>query len=454
MKEDTIKVQRTICDSRLRHSSFRRFRLLILVAALPLLIAAGCAGGIPGATVRWDRVPYLPGSAAKPQNVRTMSASALKVDDDGTYLYIAIYGYEPPSVQFNVVVPTDNGMLPFDRRVDSWLVILDSDAMERPHVIELMPGEQRCADINVKLAEHKRKRVVELAYPVDAIQTNPVHVRIERVVRLFNGSNEVDRLVFQFPEAGAAVYSSESANLVFDQRVPRVGDLTVDEVQCDSAALQWTSNKRLTSRVDLAAGDATSQKVCDLEPPRMRHDVLLADLRPDTAYSFSVGGSDFAGHPAPPVSGSFRTAVEAPDAQAIRGMNASFRPVKLAPPDGASSPAASAAVPHGLAIPPNRSLLWRIGRELSPGTYRISLCTWHAADGPAMELGAIRTAEVPSQFRRVDTIQPAKDGKLHQYDRILKIETAFDAIGIKGLGGPAGPVTAFRLYEVLTGQRP
>jgi len=426
----------------------------LIAMVLPLLIAAGCARGIPGATVRWDQVPYLPGSMEKPQNVRTIGASALKVDDDGTYLYIAIYGYEPPSVQSNVIVPTDDGMLPFDRRVDSWRVTLDSDTLERPHVIELVPGEQRCADVNVKLAEHKRKRMLELAYPVDAIETNPVHIRVERLVRLFNGNNEVDQLIFQFPEAGAAVYSSESANLVFDQRVPRVQNLIVDEIQCDSAALQWTSNKRLTSRVDLAAEDGALQKVCDAEPPRMQHDVLLTDLQPDTAYNLSVGGSDFAGHPAPPINGTFRTAAQAANAQAIRTMDASFLPVKLVPPENANSSATPTGVPRGLPLPANRSLLWRIGRELSPGTYRISLCTWHAADGPAMELGAIRTTEVPSQFRRVDTIQPLKDGKLHQYDKVLKIETAFDAIGIKGVGGAAGPVTAFRLYEVVTGQRP
>jgi len=431
---------------------FRRFRLIAVL--LPLLVAMGCSQGIPGATVRWDDVPYLPGSMEKPQSVRTMGAAALKVDDDGTYLYVAIYGYQPPSVQFNIIVPTDDGMLPFDRRVDYWRVILDSDAMERPHVIELVPGEQRCADINVKLAEHPRKRMIELAYPVDAIETNPVHIRVERIVRLFNGNNEAAPLVFRFPETSAAVYSSESASLVFDQRVPRVEDLIVDEIQCDSVALQWSSNKRLTTRVDLAPDGEALRTACDTEPPWMQHDVLLTDLRPDTIYNFSVGGSDFAGHPAPPISGTFRTAVAAPNEQAIRAMDVSFLPVKLVAPAKPESAGTSAGVPRGLPLQANRSLLWRIGRELSPGTYRISLCMWHGADGAPVELGAIRTGEVPSQFRRVDLIQPMKDGKLHQYDSVLKIETAFDAIGIKGVDGTAGPITAFRIYEVVSGQRP
>ena len=414
-----------------------------------LLLMPACSRGIPGATVRWKDVPYLAGKM--PHEKKVAGATAIKAADDGKYLYVAAYGYSEPSEASNVIVPSDAGPQYFDRRIDYWQVVLDSDGLDEPRVIQFMPGPQPCTDPLVMFAEHKG--MLELAYPVDAIVNTPVHVRVQRITRLFNGRNEAEPVIHSFPKDAAAVYSSQSPNLLVDQRIPRVDGLTLDELQCDSLALKWTSNKRVTSRVELAAEGQAPKTVCDLEPLSLRHNVLLRGLLPDVQYEVSVSGTDFAGNLAPPITGTFRTAVAAPGAAELG--NLEYRAVPLTAPQ--QPPGASAAVsgvPHGLSIRADAPATWRIGRELTGGTLRLAMCIWHAADGQTIEIGAVRSGELPNQFRKIDTVECLKDGKLHQYDKILKIDTSFDMITLRMATGTAGPVTVFGLYEVTTKMRP
>ena len=61
---------------------------------------------------------------------------------------------------------------------------------------------------------------------------------------------------------------------------------------------------------------------------------------------------------------------------------------------------------------------------------------------------------MPNQFRKVDAVAPSRDGKLHQYDKMLKIDTPFDTIVLVTVAGHAGPVTSFKLFELPSGRAP
>ena len=433
------------------------FRIFILAA---LLLLPACSTGIPGATVQWKEIPYIAGGPEpagapapdkKPEESNT-PATGLKASDDGQYLYVEIHGYTIPSETRNVLVQSDRRKVPYQRRVDFWQVKLDSDAFTEPLAIQFVPGKERCFDPDVKFAEHPGRHILELAYPIAAIANTPVHVRVERVISYYNGTMETGPFVYAFPKDVPAVYSSQSPNLLIDQRIPRLDSLAVQDVDCRAAALQWGSNKRVSSRIAVARDDRPMKGVCDIEPLRTKHDVLLTKLEPDTLYHFSVSGRDFAGNLAPPVTGSFRTAVEAPGAADLRKLEVEMKPIRLNPAQQAIE--ASKGEPRGIPIRSSAPARWRIDREMPAGDYRISMCVWQGADSEPFDIKVVRSAEVPNQLRKVDAVAPSRDGKLHQYDKMLKIDTPFDTIVLVTVAGHAGPVTSFKLFELPSGRAP
>jgi len=422
-----------------------------------LLVLPACSmfeKGIPGSTVSWKEVPYVAGGN-KQQEAYDYTASALKASEDGQYLYLQVHGYSKPAELQNVLVEAGARRFHVDSQVDLWRITLDSDSLIEPRAIIFSPGRDGtvCSDPSVKFAECKGQRILDVAFPIAVIATTPVHVRVEHVIRLIRGGSEVATLNYPFPKRDVAVY--HTPNLPFDQRVPpRVLNAGAAEFEAAVAVMRWESNKRISGCIELAPAGEPLRPVCDLEPPRLKHDVRLTRLKPDTLYHYSVTGRDFAGNLAVPINGTFRTAVESPSTEAINGMDVDFIPVKLYPPLDTAMQAIAAegyspgSTPRGIAVTTQPAALWKLEREQTAGHYRITMCAWHAPDGEQFKIMAVRSAERPTQFRTVDTIAPERNGKLCQFDKIIKIDTPFDQLVLMTDKSTAGPVTVFRMYEL------
>ena len=423
--------------------AIRRFGRLAAVPALAVLSA--CTGsGIPGATVRWANVPYLAESTDVAEAARRRLPTGLKVSDDWKYLYVQIRGYTAPSQKRSVVGGVGGRRRRIELWADAWRVTLDSDSMIEPRRIVFTRGIKGtvCSDSAVKFAE--RRHTLDLAISKAAVTTTPVHVRVERIIRLFSNGAEVARETYAFPEDGPAVYHTPT--LPADRRPPLVKDVRVAELECNAAALQWVSSKRLTSRIELAAPGEVMKTACDAGPPRTDHDVLLTKLLPDTLYRFRVSGCDFSGNAAEPISGRFRTAAEPHDEPALRQIRGSWREVPMQAP--APSVSTDTETPPGTLVRTQPGAKWKLDRELPAGRYRLSGYVFHKPDGSPIEVYTVRSAELPNQLRKIGTITLMRDGKLRGFEKVLKIDGPFDRIVLKAAKGDAGPVTSLKLFEI------
>jgi len=423
-------------------TQIKRITLLLCFLASSTLLSTGCSAGrpFPGKSVQWKEHSFIAGGCER--QPQTFSPTGLKVTDDATYLMIRVDGYEPPRSYDDVEVEVESRRQAFQRRIDTWSIILNNDSLDSREIM-FMPGSEgtRCSDAFAKFRE--RRGVLEVAFPLQIVATTPVQVRVERRMLFYNDGVEQTRAVYSLPAGGWSVY--HSPNLPVDTRTPSIERVELTDLFSQSAIITWQSSKRITGRIELAEDGEKLRTICDIDLLRDAHQVELRQLHPDTAYRYRITGFDLAGNPAQPATGEFRTAVDSIPYETSGEFNVPWREVEL-----------TAAGPQ-VAIPGGVSGIWaaagtrtvcKLNREASPGLYKLSICLWNDADAQPIDIRTGRSRERPFHTKTVATIPAFADEKLHHYEILLRTPAPFDRIIFATRTGHSGPITSIRLYEM------
>lgn len=415
----------------------------MLFLASGTLLSAGCSAGgsFPGRTVRWKEHNFVAGGPSSRRS-SNFSPAGLKVTDDANYLLIRVDGYEPPRSYDNIQIEVEGSRQAFQRRIDTWSIILDNDSLDSREIV-FMPGKEgtRCSEVFANFRE--RNGILEVAFPLQIIATTPVQVRVERRMLFYNDGVEQTRAVYSLPAEGWSVY--HSPNLHVDTRTPSIDKVELTDLFSRSAIITWQSSKRITAKLELAEGGEQLRTICNIDSLRNAHQVELKQLLPDTDYRYRITGFDLRGIPAQPATGKFRTAVDSIPYETSDEFRAGWREVEL-----------TAAGPQGV-IPGGVSGIWaaagtrtvcKLNREVSPGLYKLSICLWNNADAQPIDIRAGRSRERPFHTKTVATIPAFADEKLHHYEILLRTPAPFDRIIFATRTGHSGPVTSIRLFEM------
>jgi|GEM_PF-6158802 len=411
------------------------------VSLLALVMFSACARQ---GSVRWKNVPFIAGEKTTRNDHLPRPATGIKMHSDWENVYVQVHGYTQPSELRNVIVNTATGPRAFESRLDTWTIMIDSDALMAPRMLVFAPGAggTLCSQRGVEFTEHLKAGVLEIAVPRMFVASSPVYVRAEHTVGFIVGGREVTRLRYPFPAEGAVTW--EAPTLPPDQRVPQVSDVSAVEIRHSRAVLRWISNKRLTSRLELAPQGRPLKMQCDDQQPKAVHEVQLDKLQPDTEYRFRVGGRAFDGSLAEPAEGSFRTAVADARTAELDRLGAAWQPVQLAAPEPAAGDGRSLG---GVWIQPERAARWRTANIMPAGTYRLSVHMWHRKTAGEVAVFAVRSSIGGPARVKVHTIQPCADAKLHHHDIHLKLAVSFDELVLESADA-AGPVTTLEFYAL------
>lgn len=190
------------------------------------------------------------------------------------------------------------------------IVTLDNEALEAfPLTVAPDATGKALAVFPPKATLTVDDKGVTLSVPLELIQYSPVEVAAE-THSVYYASEEMvageGRNLFATPDGAAQI---EITSLGVKPEIPGVTGLKITDVGAGSASLQWTTTGRTTVQVTLEAADLPSRTV--RQPFRSReHKLTVTSLQPETEYTASVSGMDFAHRSATPDSVTFRT--EAP----------------------------------------------------------------------------------------------------------------------------------------------
>ena len=150
-------------------------------------------------------------------------------------------------------------------------------------------------------------RGVALCVPLQLVRYSPVEVSAEMHSVYYAAADQMTagegRNLFATEDGPARV---EIKSLGVKPGAPTVADLEVTEVGSGSVSLRWRTTGRTTADVSLEATGQAPRTVRQAQRSG-EHKLTLTDLQPDTEYTASVSGTDFAGRPVTTRRVTFRT---------------------------------------------------------------------------------------------------------------------------------------------------